>query len=109
MVYNYNNQPEDGKVVWASAYAKGYNEKSTMLLKLPIKGVIQGDYFYELKKDGTPRKSPRVYSHSRWYSDTESGSIEQYNYQVNRQLRILKQLMDNCEADLIKGVLNNEN
>lgn len=110
MKYDYRNPPVERKIVWGCAYAKGYNEKSTMLLKKPVKGMIIGDYFYELGKNGQAKMSPRVYSHSRMYADSYEESVQKYDDQVQLQICQLRGLISDCKMDLIniEGEIVNE-
>ena len=102
MIYkNYAEVPK-GKIVWGCAYETSYNEKSLILKKLPVRGVIKGSFFYEVNKYNVCKKSGAVRNCSRAYADTYEESVQLYNSRVMEQVNFLKSLITDCESNLIK-------
>lgn len=108
MIYDWREVPSDYKPIWGCAYTKGYNEKSTMLLKKPVKGVIISNYFYELGKNGKAKKSPCVNVYSRTYADTYEESVQAYDDQVHLQIQKLRDMIWDCKQDLINTDLEGD-
>jgi len=67
----------------------------------PVKGILKDGKFYELKKDGTPKKQG-VYSHSRRYAKTYEECVKLFNGLVEDKQRKLRILADRLETEKIK-------
>lgn len=100
MRYSWRSVPKN-KEIWACAYSTNNTEKSMALRKKPVKGMVQGELFYEMGKNGKIKKSSPVSDSSRSYADTEEECIEMYNEKVNYQIKTLEGLIEKCREDLI--------
>lgn len=108
--YSSSDAPKD-TVIWGCAYTPNnyvsYNswnkeaKKTMALVKKPVKGMIKGRYFYELKKNGEIKKNPEVYATSRVYADTFKESYEMFKELVKKQIKHLEGLIEICKEDLI--------
>lgn len=97
MKYTYEDVPFN-KPIWACAYSTNNNTMHNYLIKKPVLGVVE-EYkskditirnlscFYELKKDGTFKKSSKVFCMSRKYADTYEECVELYNSLVDKEIK----------------------
>lgn len=102
MIYANSLKAPKNKVIWGCAYSTNNTEKTMALRKKPVKGIIKDSNFYELKKNGEPKKSGVVHMSARDYADTETECIELYNQKVQKQIDFLHKLADSCKEDLIE-------
>lgn len=96
--YEYTKLPLN-EVVWGYAYDADTTSKTVTLKKEPVQGIIvkndstrlrswRDDYFfYELSKDGKPKKSSKVRARNREYAFTKDEAIELYNERINCNAR----------------------
>lgn len=111
MKYANHKEVPDNKIVWACAYSMNDNEKTNALKKEPVRGMItdEGKYgqkvFKELKAGGINKehlkKSGQVYAYNRCYADTYEESVDMYNELIDKQIKRLQRIIEECEKDKI--------
>lgn len=107
MKYTYENVPLNTPI-WACAYNVNNDTSHKYLIKKPVLGIAgeyNPRYFYELKKDGTPKKSSKVYCTSREYADTYEECVELYNSLIDKEIKRAEEIIKEHKKQkiIIKG------